>query len=706
VTPTFLGLPLPGPEPPPQGGWGRALLLAAALFAVVTVLYFPAVDFRFLAFDDRYYTDRNHVAAGLDGENVVRIFTRIPEEDLFIPVTQLSYMFDVEIFGGTARGFHLTNVLLHGAAMALLLLVLWRATGSLGRSAFAAALVALHPMRVESVAWITERKDVLCALFLFLAVGFHVRFARTGRIRWYAPLFLSALLSLLSKPVAVILPALLLLLDYWPLGRFRGAEGEEGGKALALRVARLAAEKLPLVALSALVSTVTMRLQSALAVRPETLPSRVEHALAAPFIYLWQTVYPVDLVFRYYRTLWGRFSGTLLPAALLFVLAAWAVVRLSRRRPWLAMGWAWYLAAIFPSSGIVPAGSFWISDRFTYLPHAGLAVAAVWSAGAAATPALRKGAAAAGGALLVVLALLSRHQLSFWKDGPTLFGRGLEANRGDFTYEGQYVEELLEAGELDRAAAELDRQEARALDPWYGSLVQNQRLSLLEKRGDRAGAVEAARRYLARDGGFWRTRMRMADDLLALGRYGEAEREYRLLLPVPQMTALERRLALEGLGASLSGLGRDEEALAAFEEALRGGGDDPSSLRTRIARVLARRGRGDEALPLFLDSIRRTPWDPLPRIGAAELLLAAGDVAGAAFQFQEAARLGEGKAEGFYASGRLREGAGLSAEAALLYRKALAAEPRSAETWTAARERLARQGRGGGGEALPGREGG
>lgn len=679
----------PAAEPPPSGSGLAHRLLALGLFAALVALYWPAVDFRFLAFDDRYYTHGNLIAGGLDRDAVLRMFTTLPDEDLFIPLTQLSFMLDVEIFGLAARGFHLTNLLLHAASMTVLFLVLRGATGSTWKSFFAASLVAFHPMRVESVAWITERKDVLAALFLFLSLGCHVRFARTGRYGWAAALFSCALLGMLAKPVAVTLPVLLLILDFWPLGRFRRTDGEAAGGFASRRAALLVAEKIPLFALSALFSWITLRLQGPLAVRPEPLLSRVEHALAAPFLYLWHTIWPVDLVFRYFQPSWDRFSGTLLPAAAAFALACALVVRFSRNRPWLLAGWAWFLLVLFPSSGIVPAGLFWISDRFTYVAHVGLAVAAAWSVSTALPGRFRKPAAAGAAALLLLLAGVTRHELSFWRDGAALFGRGVAQGEKDPRYVAQYAEELIELGRLDQAEAVLDNMAGVATDPWFGTLVQNHRMALLEKRGDRAGAVEAARSFLSRDPGFWKTRNRMAENLRALGRYAEASVEYERLLEVPQATPFERRLILEGLGASYAGLGKDDDALACFGEAARDN-PDPASIYARVAPILARKGRTSEALALFADAIRRTPWDPAPRLGAGDLLLASGDVTAAAAQFQAAARLGGGMAEGFYAEGRLREAAGRRGEAIAFYGKALEAPAAAPETMQAARERLGR----------------
>jgi tetratricopeptide (TPR) repeat protein len=680
---------IPAAEPVVPGeGWGRALPAALLLAAAVFLLYLPAVDFRLLSFDDYYYTQNDLIAGGLNGPNVFRIFTELPEENLFMPLSQLSYMADVELFGNSPRGFHLTNILLFAAGMAGLLLVLWRSTGRLGRSAFAAALVAFHPLRVESVAWVTERKSVLSFLFLLLSVACYLRYARTGRWRWYGALLLCFTLGLLAKPILVTLPLLLLLLDFWPLGRLGAAPAEMVPSSPRGRLLRLGAEKVPLLALSLLVSLATVHLQGEMALHPGvSLVSRVEHALAAVFIYLFQTAWPHDLVFRYFDTPWDRFSGTLLPAAAGFAAVTAAVCRYAGARPYLAFGWGWYLVSLFPVSGIVPTGIQWISDRFTFLPHVGLFVAFVWSAGDLLDRRSRWALPALAVVLVLPLAVLSRHQLGFWKDGATLFGRGLPANAQDPRYINQYIEELVAVGDFASAREQLDRVRHILMDPWYGAPLQITHLALIEKMGDRAGAIEQARDYLRADPRFFRTRLRLAHNLLDEGRLDEAAGEYREVLEVPAMGLRDRRYALEGLGYALFRMGKDNEALACYEEALRG---NPlgASLHARMGFLHARRGNPERALAHFSRSLEIDPRGLIPRLGIAELLLASGSVSAAARGFEEVALSAPDKAEGLYARGRAMEAAGMIAQARALYDRALRAPPIHPETIGWIRQRL------------------
>ena len=678
----------PPAEPAPSGSWHRALLLAFGLAALVVLLYWPAVDFRLLSFDDQYYTQNDLVLGGLNRENVVRIFTVLPEENLFIPLSQLSYMVDVEVFGNAPRGFHFTNIALHAVDMALLLLVLWRMTGSLWKSVLAAALVAFHPLRVESVAWVTERKDVLSVFFLLLSLSCYLRYTRTRKWWWYGAVFLCSTLGMLAKPMLVTLPILLLILDYWPLGRFRGEPGEEALPTWR-RFLSLASEKIPFLVLSVLASLATVRLQGVGALHPGvSLVSRLEHSFSSAFVYLYQTVWPSGLVFRYFQTPWEHFSGTLVPAtAGLFVVTA-IVFRFAGTRPYLAFGWAWYLVSLFPVSGIVPTGIQWISDRFTYIPHFGLAVAFAWTVGAAAERRSRWLLPAVAVALMAPLAMLSRHQMHFWKDGATLFGRGMAGNSTDLTYANQYIEELVNVGDFTRAREELERIRPHIMNPWYGAPLQITHISLFEKTGDRAGAIAQARVYLREDPRFFKTRLRLAGNLLADGRFAEAASEYRQVLEVPTMTLRERRYSMEELGAALYGMGKDDDALSLYNEVLKSN-PQGSTLHYRMGLVLSRQGRTEEALAHYRISADIAPRWLKPRIGIAELLLARGNINAAVGQYEEVARKFPGKAESFYARGRILEAAGMSAKARSTYEGALQAPAAFPETMEAIRRRIA-----------------
>jgi tetratricopeptide (TPR) repeat protein len=678
----------PPPEPAPSGSWRSALLAAFGLAVLMVFLYWPAVDFRLLSFDDQYYTQNALVSEGLNDANIVRVFTELPEEDLFIPLTRLSFMVDVELFGMAPRGFHFTNIVLHAIDMALLLLVLWRMTGSLGKSALAAALVAFHPLRVESVAWVTERKDVLSVFFLLLSLSCYLRYARTRKMGWHVAVLFCCALGMLAKPMLVTLPFLLLLMDFWPLGRFREEAGEGPPPSFGRRLLALAAEKIPLAAISVLASLATLYVKQKSGLhRGVSIASRLEHSFSADFIYLYQTVWPRDLVFRFFRQPWDQYSGTLIPAAAVLAIISVIVVRSSGRRPYVAFGWFWYLVALFPVSGIVPTGIQWISDRFTYVPHVGLAVALVWLA--AGIPARRWSLAlpALAVILLLSLAILSRRQLYYWKDGVTMLGRGMEHSRQDPGYVGVYVRELINTGDLLRAREQQEQILRFAMDPYDGANIQKQYLEILDKLGDRTGAIAKAIEFLRQDPAFWRTRLHLADDLLAEGRFADAAAEFRRVLDVKTIPSYDREYALEGAGLSLWRMGMTEEALTSFNEGLKA---NPSnvSLRYNLARLLADRGDAGNARAQYEEALRIAPGNVRVRLALADLLIKMENVDAATFHYQEVSRSVPGNAEAIYAQARILESAGMKSQAWSLYASALKAPTLLTETAETVRKRM------------------
>ncbi len=679
----------PATEPVLSGRWRTPLLVAFGIAALTVFLYWPAVDFRLLAFDDPYYTQNDLVQGGWNPENIRLAFLDPRAENLYIPLSQLSYMIDVAVFGNAPRGFHLTNILLHSVNMAILFLLLWRMTGSTWKSALAAAIVAVHPLRVESVAWVTERKGVLSFFFLLLTMGCHLRFARTDRWRWHIASLVCALLGMLAKPMVVTLPVLLLLLDYWPLGRLRYDPGAPAGSIGSGRVAIARfLEKVPFFAMSLLVSLITLRFQGSQSLHPDvSILSRAEHSFSSFFIYLYQTAWPIDLSFRFFQTSWTRFSGTFLPAAAGLAFVTTAVVRLAPRKPYLLFGWLWFLASLFPVSGIVPTGVQWLSDRFTYVPHIGIAVAFAWLAGDLLSRLPRPALAALAMLVLVPLVVLTRRHLPHWKDGVSLFGNGIAANAGDPRYIAQYAAELAESGDLVGARMRLESVLPYASDPAFGVNIQTEYLLVLDKGGERSRAVRQAREFLRGAPGAWRTRILLADYLLAENRFAEAAQEYRHVAAQKGIPRYDRGYGYEGLGISSMRMGALDQASDMFREGLR---IDPGSvsLRYNLARVLDAKGEIVAAKGIFEEALRIAPGNVRVRLEFAEALLRKGEPGNAARHLGEAARLAPGTAEGFYAMGRALEAAGRKPDAASFYGEALRTPAMYPDTADAARRRL------------------
>ncbi len=534
----------------------RRLLAAALLVAATVAVYAPVRDFEFLNYDDRLYVVENPLLhSGLRG--AVQAF-RAPYLDNWIPLTWLSLALDQRLFGQDPGAYHLGNVGLHALAAAALLLGLERLTGALGRSAFAAAVFALHPLHVESVAWISERKDVLSGLFFALTLLAHAHRAERPDSRARSALVLAACAcGLLAKPMLVTLPAVLLLLDFWPLGRLRSP---------ALR-RRALLEKLPLLALAAGTAALALAAQRAAGgtLFGEQLPwgLRALHAAESAVVYLLASFWPAGLAVHYPHPAGALAPGRALACALLLAGLTAGCLRAARARPYLLVGWLWYLGMLVPVLGFIQVGLQARADRYTYLPQIGLALALSFGAFDlfGRSPRARRALAGLALAGLAALAGASRAQLGHWRDTRSLFERALAVTEGNYYAHNALGGVELEAGRP--AAAEAHYREAIRLAP--GWAPPRLGLAYLRMRsGDRAGALDLYRTGLALDPAHAGGRAQLAALLLALGRPAEALAEFERALAQGAGAAPVQA----GMGAALARLGRPREAQAHLREAL------------------------------------------------------------------------------------------------------------------------------------------
>jgi len=397
-------------------------LVCLALGLITLALYLPAVRHDFIQYDDQQYVTENpRVQAGLTGHGLAWAFGY--HAGNWHPLTWLSHMLDCQIYGLNPAGHHLTNVLLHIASTLLLFLVLNRMTGAVWRSACVAALFAWHPLHVESVAWIAERKDVLSAFFWMLTLGAYVKYVETPKAQnarskaWYGGALVLFVLALMSKPMAVTLPFVLLLLDYWPLNRI-----SEPGRVLL--------EKIPFFALSAVACVLTVAAQEQAIVSTAGLPvlQRIAHALVAYQHYLGAMLVPRHLaVFYPYEA--SISTATVVVSAVVLLFITLLVFRQAKRQPFLAIGWLWFLGTLVPVIGFVQVGEQAWADRYTYLPLIGLFVALVWGVVdlTANKRALRWAAVAVGLVLLVATSMQLRH----WKNTRTVFEHAAAVTRNN-----------------------------------------------------------------------------------------------------------------------------------------------------------------------------------------------------------------------------------------------------------------------------------
>ena len=392
----------------------RNVSIIAALLAVLTaLLYIRAGSFAFIIIDDRSYLVTNsHIQHGLTWDGLRWAFTSVSRSNWF-PLTWISHMIDVSLFGMNPGYHHLTNVLIHALSTSLLFAALRLMTGSLWKSAFVAALFGMHPLHVESVAWVAERKDVLSGFFFMLILLAYSRYVRRGGGRNYALVLALFILGLMSKPMLVTVPLVLLLTDVWPLGRTELAAPEDGSDWNPLPWRGLLLEKIPLLLLSATSAVMTLIVQQKTISSLDILPfaDRLSNALVSYVTYLAKTLWPASLAV-YYPYPEAIPPWKPLGAAALLLVVSLAVVLQLRRRPFLALGWFWFIVMLVPVIGLVQVGRQAMADRYTYLPLIGPFVMAVWGMEGAARnrPLLQKGACAASLALLAILAAVAFQQ--------------------------------------------------------------------------------------------------------------------------------------------------------------------------------------------------------------------------------------------------------------------------------------------------------
>jgi protein O-mannosyl-transferase len=626
------------PTTPPR----KWLPLLAVGLAVLTLLtYLPVRECQFAALDDRTYVEQNpHVNQGLSWPAVVWAFTSSHAFN-WHPLTWLSHALDCQLYGLSPAGHHLTNLLLHTINVVLLLLVLSRMTGAVWRSALVAALFGLHPLRVESVAWVAERKDVLSGFFFLLTLLAYTAYVRAGAGRqragslepgaknesksaagreptsdlglrtsdlgkarsglYYALALLAYAGGLMSKPMLVTTPFVLLLLDYWPLGRLDLADPATRRAAIWRRVW----EKLPFFALSLCSSLITLMAQRNAMAETTAVPllSRFANAALSAATYLVQTLWPTRLAVLYPYPQPVPVLESLLALFALTVMTL-AVVRALHDQPWAWVGWFWYLGMLVPVIGLIQVGRQSRADRYTYLPCIGLLILGVWTLGAlvAAQPRLKNRSVLGAVLAMLALALLTRHQVAYWRTSRSLFEHTVAVTGPNSEAEAVLANLCLLNGELAAAKGHIER--ALAIDPAEPLALYNAGVAL-QLEGHWAEAVPCLQRHAA-------------DESPAL----TAARNFRL-------------------GRSLTELGKFDEARAAFETALKTGPDDRSRLdiETGISALLSRQGKTNEAEQAYAALVARFPADAAAQVAFAGFLLEHNRLPEAEARFQAALQI-------------------------------------------------------------------
>ncbi len=649
-----------------------ALLLVGAVCAV----YLQVRDHDFVDYDDLVHLA--NASAGLSREGVTTAFTTQTAAN-WIPVTMLTLLANVELHGNDAAGFLLTNVALHATSAVLLFLALWRMTGSTAASAFVAAIFAVHPLHVESVAWVSQRKDVLCGLFWMLGLHAYVSWVRRPHAARYGVLMLWLVLGLLSKPMMVTFPFVLLLLDYWPLARLRPAPGRRRPDARALRRALL--EKLPLLVPVLAAGVVTYRVQDAVQAvsTADVVPLawRLANAALAYASYLADAVWPRQLAALYPHPMaeaWGMRAAAAGLGLLALTLAA---VALARSRPYLLVGWLWYLGTLVPVLGLVQVGMQARADRYTYLPLVGVAIAVAWSARDLARRHRSVTALVAAAGILAVCALgvAARQQVGHWRDSVSLYRRALAVTDGNFVAHRGIASAHRRAGRLDEARAHYAAA-ARLRPAW--APVQRELAEVLLARGELAEAVSHYERALSLEPSDLRSRINLAHVLLRQGR-SEAARE-QLFLAREQLTAgaalpAPFRSSLE-LGLARVLFGSDPEAALVHAQRARALAPRSPAARRLLAQLYIRRGEAEAALRELEQWAVLQPDSPEPQLELGIALLRDGRAERARTALERARERGADSPAFFEASAELAVQDGDGTRAAALYREALDRDPR------------------------------
>jgi len=638
------------------------LIIPLGLVLLTLAAFWGVLGCEFVSYDDsKYVVENPHVRGGLTGEAVTWAFTTFHASN-WHPLTWLSHALDVQLYRLNPLGHHLTNLLLHIANVLLLFLALKLMTGSIWRSAFVAALFGVHPLHVESVAWVAERKDVLSAFFWMLTIWAYVRYVQSPSLKRYVPVMLFFAPGLLAKPMLVTLPFVLLLLDYWPLGRFEGFKVQ--GSKFKVRPpnpehltpntgnARLVGEKVPLIVLSIGSSVMTFLAQrtggSVADLGGFTVGARIGNAFVSYVEYVLKMVWPTRLAVFYPH------PGDSLPmwqavgAALVMVLITALVLVPARRRRYMAVGWLWYVGTLVPVIGFVQVGFQAMADRYTYIPLIGLFIAAVWGIGGANggkgerekgrmdtpilpyshTPTL----AVIACILLLTLTALTRIQVRYWRNTFALFEHAIAVTQGNYIAHNNLGQALASEGRFDEAIEHYKK--ALETDPDPGLAHSNLGAALAEL-GRFEEAMQSFEHSVRSDPECIEGHVNLGRGLSMQGRFDEATEHLSEALRLDP----EHPGAHLEMGNLLGRQGKLDEAADHFAEVIRIK-PESAEAHSNLGYVLRRQGKLDEAMSHLQEAVALKPKLGAAHYNLALVLYSRGDYSGAWKEIQLARKCG------------------------------------------------------------------
>jgi Flp pilus assembly protein TadD len=697
---------------------------------MVWFVFGQTIHHEFVNFDDDTYVYNNpEVKGGLNSQAIAWAFTHVHSSN-WHPLTWLTHMLDCQWYHLDPAGHHLTNVLLHAATAILLFLVLWQITSprkalvspanpgsankikftpasatALWGSAFVAAVFAVHPLRVESVAWVAERKDVLSGLFFMLTLGAYARYARQPKsLGRYLTVALMLALALMSKSMVVTLPFVLLLLDYWPLRRVSGVRCQVSGarcqvpdhwpEGLHLTpdtwhltpLSRLILEKIPLLLLCAAVCAVTLiSQQKAMSSLPLLL--RVENALVSSVLYLKQMFYPAGLAVLYPFPVAGIALWKIITAAILLLAISIGAVIARHKQPWFLVGWLWYLGMLAPVIGIVQVGAQARADRYTYLPQIGLTILLTWTIADvfAGWRHRRMVLGAAGAVVLGALMVSARKQTVYWRNNESLWTHTLACTSDNFIAHDNYGNALLDQGHVDESIPEF--QLALQAKPDHAEAHYNLANALVRK-GRTDEAIFHYQQALQLKPDDPKTHCNLGIAFLQKGNVDEAIVQLRRTVQLKPDDVAARNT----LGNALFQKGNLDEAIAQFQMILRVNPEDVGAL-CNLGIALFQKGNTNEAVARLRKAVQLKPEEVVIRNNLGNLLLETGDLDAAISEFEKILRLQPDHVAARNSLGSALVKKGQLNEAISAFQKSLAGAPNSAETEFALASALLQAGR-------------
>ncbi len=573
-------------------GWRIIVSVYLFLVAITLAVFGQTIRYDFVNFDDDLYVYNSPaIKAGLTVKGIT--FAVISQHaGNWHPLTTISHMVDCQLYGLNAGWHHATNVVLHIIAVLLLFQVLRQMTDAPWKSAVVAALFAVHPLHVESVAWVSERKDVLSAVFFFLTLGAYVHYAQSRSIMRYLLVTVLFVAGLMAKSMLVTAPVVLILLDYWPLNRIRGQQADVGRPLLELVI-----EKIPLFVLSAGACVITFVLQKRAtgAIPPLPLLWRLENALASYVIYVWKTLWPTRLAVFYPHPNNTLSIGQVIFAVALLVAVTAAAAIFRSQRPYLLTGWFWYVVMLFPVIGVIQVGEQGHADRYTYLPSIGLFLAAVWfTADIAKVRGSRSRLVVATAVTMVlpVLAWTAFVQTSYWRNSRTLWNHALAVTSDNDVAHNNLGYLCADRGELDEAISHFES----------------------------AAKIRSGKTNPHYDAGSAFVQMNLADSLARKDRSDEAMAHYEEAIRLQPYYAD----AYYNRGNVLFAKGRIDEAIADWEWTLQLQPNDADA-HTSLGNAFLRQGSFKDAIAQYEMAVALAPEDTHSRNNLAWTLATSSD---------------------------------------------------------------------------------